>query len=261
MEYTNLSNIKVKKGLLINSIYLIDILKKILSFEFDEKNSFKSEFLKIHSDLFIKIKNDKIIFNHKKIIKNAINMDNKITFTKDQQNAIKCIINFLYNEKIKTYGLYGYAGTGKTTLIVTIVKYLLEKNYVKSIVLTAPTNKAVNIMKSKFRNEINSLLKGLTDNNLIDELNFDAQIRLLEKNGIIIHFMTIHKLLNYKNEFDINGDRVFTKGENDKLDGYELAIIDECSMISIQIMTNLFELLKKKKIKYYLLEIQHNYLL
>ena len=110
----------------------------------------------------------------------AINMYEKIKFTKDQKKGIHKIIKFLYTDNIQTYGLYGYAGTGKTTLIVSIVSYLLKNNYVKSIVLTAPTNKAVNIMKSKFRNELNSILKDITNNIINKDLNFEDQIRLLQ---------------------------------------------------------------------------------
>ncbi len=53
--------------------------------------------------------------------------------------------------------------------------------------------------------------------------------------------MTIHKLLNYKNDFDIDGDRVFLRGDKTNLDGYDLVIIDECSMIPFMIINNIFE--------------------
>lgn len=152
------------------------------------------------------------------------------------------IFNFLYNNEIKTFGLYGYAGTGKTTVTVKLVNYLIYKGYIKSVALTAPTNKAVNIMKSKFKNDINILLEKLSNTtDDIKNMHLNNQLDVLEESGYKIHFLTIHKLLNFKNDFDVDGSMIFVKGKKTNIYEYDLVIVDECSMISFQIIANIFE--------------------
>ena len=150
----------VNNGILIHNNYFLNIINKI--YYHDKSNdSFRKKFLKVLKKEFMNIKfivKDKIIVSKKNIISKCINMNKNLIFTNDQKEGITKIIKFLSNKNMSTYGLYGYAGTGKTTLIVNLISFLLKKKYINSIVFTAPTNKAVNIMKSKFGNEINSLI-------------------------------------------------------------------------------------------------------
>lgn len=166
---------------------------------------------------------------------------NSFAFTNDQRIAIKNICYFLYDTTAKTFGLYGFAGTGKTTSLVKLAHYLLHKNYINSIALAAPTNVAVNVIKSKFRSDIDDLVKSKLKNNVSPNESFDDILDKLEEKGINIKFMTIHKLLNYQNDFDIEGERVFIKGDNASLDNYDVVVVDECSMIPMQIIANIFE--------------------
>jgi len=171
-----------------------------------------------------------------KIIKDVGEYDNSIEFTNDQKNGIINITKFLYDPNESTYGLYGYAGTGKTTTITRLLHYLLCKKYIKSVVFAAPTNKAVNILKSKFRSGIERLLG-------IDETieNMNDILEQLDKKGIKIHFLTIHKLLNYKNDYNMSGERIFTKGKKSSISSYDVTIVDECSMVQFLIMNHIFE--------------------
>ena len=173
---------------------------------------------------------------------------NQFSFTKDQVSAIKHICEFLCNPEQKVAGLYGFAGTGKTTTITKLIHYMLYKNYINSIVFTAPTNKAVNVIKSKFRNDLDDLiikkLKGQVNTNE----SFNDMLDKLEQKGFKVNFLTIHKLLNYKNDFDIEGERVFIKGDKAAIDAYDLVIVDECSMIPFQIIVNLVEEATKKNL-------------
>lgn len=157
---------------------------------------------------------------------------------------------FLSDHTERMFGLYGYAGTGKTSTITEWIHFLIDNNYIKSIAFTAPTNKAVNICKSKFRNHAIQLCNKyiFSDEKTKDKINKDTSnitldelVEKLSTVGLKIDFITIHRLLNYKNDFDIMGDRIFVKGNKNLLGDYDLIIIDECSMIPLQIISNIVD--------------------
>lgn len=217
-------------------------------------NDFRIQFIEVCKNSFIhlydiflenKIYNDHIDIDIDKLNKLMIDyFNNTVQFTKDQLNGIKNIWQFLCHPTMKTFGLYGFAGTGKTTLIIKLTTFLLVKNYIRSVVFAAPTNKAVNIMKSKFRNDIRNFVNYKNknkNNNNNKEANLNEQLDQLEEQGYNIHFLTIHKLLNYKNDFDVEGTKIFIKGKKNNLMKYDLVIIDECSMIPFQIIIHIFE--------------------
>ncbi len=224
-EYTNLNNF-AKDQSIININKIIKLFNKNISNE--KKVKIKDNFPKIFS-----LKDDNLIFNNN-IYNNFIN-NNLIKFSNNQEEAINKLFKFLISSKQKTYGLYGYAGTGKTTTLVECVAYLLEHKLIKTVALTAPTNKAVNIIKAKFRYHLKKLAKTELD------LSFDDLVDILEKKGIKIDFITIHKLLNYKNDFDTEGDKVFLRNGKTNINDYDLVIIDECSMIPYMIINNIYE--------------------
>jgi len=72
--------------------------------------------------------------------------DKMIEYTKGQREALVKIQDFI-DGKRKYFLLAGYAGTGKTTIVENIVKYLNNKNI--PVVVLAPTNKAVTVLKRK----------------------------------------------------------------------------------------------------------------
>ena len=218
----------IKSPTIINLNYLIDFFNQELNTQ--DKQKVISTLPK-----FLELDNDKIILN-KSIYLNLINNTSDITFSNNQVLSLDKLINFITDYKQKTYGLYGYAGTGKTTTLVEFVAYLLENKFIKSVALTAPTNKAVNIIKSKFRHHLKRLSKLEQD-----YFGFDDLVDYLEKKGITINFITIHKLLNYKNDFDTEGDRIFMRNGKSSIDEFDLVIIDECSMIPYMIINNIFE--------------------
>jgi len=146
------------------------------------------------------------------------------TWTFSQEIAIINIINFLYSDK-NTYGLYGFAGTGKTTVIAELIKFLLQENYVNSIAETAPTNKAVSVLIAKSK---------------INEQDLKMKNKTLD-------LITIHKLLKYENDFDIEGKRIFVKNKKSQLSRYDVIIVDECSMISKKIIDDLYKDIKDNK--------------
>lgn len=175
------------------------------------------------------------------IIKCVINDNDAIKFTNDQMNAINKVINFISNDDTRVFGFYGYAGTGKTTTLVELISYLLIKGYIKSIGLTAPTNKAVNIMKSKMRSNLKIIYEKYTGKRCSNDMNIDELLEQLCEVGVKIDFLTTHRLLNYKNDFNTEGERIFLKSGKSLIDEYNLVVIDECSMIPLQIIIHIFE--------------------
>jgi hypothetical protein len=164
---------------------------------------------------------------HKLISKLSDNEDKHLS--NDQKTALKKLIEFLYDPAQSTFGLFGYAGTGKTTLITELIYFLRTNKLIQNVALTAPTNQAVNVLKSKMH-----ILKNV------------------EKIDNKIDFITIHKLLQYENDFNVEGERVFIKTKKSLLEKYNIIIIDEVSMISKSIIetlfTDIFESREKGKI-------------
>jgi len=250
-EYTFLKNFMKSKGKIVSAQRYYEILhkiqQKVSKEDYQElKDACNNLFKHIH-DLF-KDGVDKIEDMDIGNFIQEIEEYHKFKFTLDQKNAINQLCFFLYDNSIRTFGLYGFAGTGKTTTMTKFVHYLIYKNYLESMVLSAPTNTAVNVMKSKFRADLGDLIsKKLKITDLPED--FDDLIEKLEEKGFKIHFLTTHKLLNYTNDFNMEGDRIFIKGEKSTLDNYDLVIVDESSMLPIQIVTHLFEEAYKQNTK------------
>lgn len=113
------------------------------------------------------------------------------------------------------YLLQGYAGTGKTFLMGEVVEYCKMKAI--SILVTAPTHKAVKVLKDKTK--------------------------------IAADFSTIHAALGMKEYIDDDGVLSF---RSDPLLGYpaekyDLILIDEASMIADVIFDDLVKLVAKNK--------------
>lgn len=161
--------------------------------------------------------------------------------TGKQRIAMEKLMEFMTSDST-IFGLYGYAGTGKTTAIVRFMQYLIYDDLVKSIALVAPTNKAVNVIKSKFSDGIHFLLN--------KKFGVDVTtnpLDVLRENKFRIEFLTIHRLLNYKNNYQMSGQKVFVRGKKNKIDKFSLIIIDECSMLSLQILMDLHDEINKQK--------------
>lgn len=243
-EHTFMIEYVKKDGSIVCVQYFVEIVNKIVTVTKDY------EFINLCKGLFSKILNPsdegiiekKLIFDPEYVIEKILkNPDNAITFTDDQSQAIRSVITFLADKTKRIFGLYGYAGTGKTTTMVELISFLLKNSYIKSNGLTAPTNKAVNIMKSKMRFNLKDICSIVNGKIYEPNTNIDVIINALEDHNIKTDFMTIHRLLNYKNDFNIDGERIFLKLGVTLMDNYDLIIVDECSMISLQIIIHLFE--------------------
>lgn len=235
LEFSYMINFGKISGTMVNIEWFIKILNRI--------NDISTN--KICVNLFNKLltisdTSEKIDFNIEKIFNQIINKEG-IIFTEDQKNGIKELLIFLTDLNQKCYGFYGYAGTGKTTTLVEFVGYMCLNGYIKSVALTAPTNKAVNVIKSKFLPHLKLMASKLLKIN-----NFDTEdvLDILLEKGIKIEFITIHRLLNFKNDINMDGDRVFVRNGKSHICDYEMIFIDECSMIPLNMVANIFDELR-----------------
>ena len=178
-----------------------------------------------------------------KNIKYYMTRTDTINLTEEQKNAMQNMYNFVIDYKQKTFGLYGYAGSGKTTTVVEFVSYMISNKYLNSIAFTAPTNKAVNVIKAKFKVHLKRIVESLFSKKLDDTFNFDDEIDFLEQKGISIKFITIHKLLMFQTDYSATGETIFVRDDKQgsMISQFELCIIDECSMISVDMVDNIFE--------------------
>lgn len=131
----------------------------------------------------------------------------------EQEQAFMQIRNFLYKEAndYSMFCLKGFAGTGKTFLISRVVKYCLDnhKHFRRKyspikIAMTAPTNKAVQVLRES--------------SNLPD-----------------VEYLTCHKLLGLKEVILPSGEIVFKNEFEDKFTNIkecDILIIDEVSMLN-----------------------------
>jgi hypothetical protein len=154
-------------------------------------------------------------------------------YTQCQKNALIGMGDFLVNLDQRYYGLFGYAGTGKTTLIIDYIISLLDKKL--KIAITAPTNKAVNILKMKLCEKI------VLQDNEKKFKNFEEIIEYIDKERRTkLLFTTIHNYLDYKMNIDYTGQKVLIRNPSKASKKYNIVVVDECSMIS-EILANSIE--------------------
>jgi ATP-dependent exoDNAse (exonuclease V) alpha subunit len=125
--------------------------------------------------------------------------------TRQQQKALDKMWTFVQSTVTAAlFLLVGFAGTGKSTIVFQLVKVLVATG--KKVVLTAPTNKAVGVLR-----------------------------RMAAENGVTnVEFFTIHQLL---------GLGMVTRGKEKILEQigpsyinlFDVVFIDECSMIGQQL--------------------------
>ena len=73
--------------------------------------------------------------------------DKQIILTPSQQQAFNKLKEFVNGSSANTFILTGYAGTGKTTLMKTLIKWINEQN--KEFQLLASTGRAAKILSNK----------------------------------------------------------------------------------------------------------------
>ena len=155
--------------------------------------------------------------------KKDIVVEDKIILNEKQKLGVDKVNQFISQNIDKYFYLLGYAGTGKTLLIGKIIRDLLYANKMDHIFVCAPTHQALYVMESYLKSNLAP----------------NEQIDFLTK----MSFMTIHKLLEFKPVIMAeDGSKIFKSSKESKfLKQMEdkLIVIDECSMISKEMITEL----------------------
>lgn len=156
-------------------------------------------------------------------------MDNKqtLTLTEEQQKVYDELINFITKTKEQEHLFLGFAGVGKTFVVSTLINNIMKNKLCRRISVCCPTHKSLNVMKSKlFETSTTSTISANID------------------------IMTIHRLLNYQQFIDSKGEVYYAKGKTEpQFSIYDLILIDECSMLSNQIIDDIDNEIKKEKNK------------
>jgi hypothetical protein len=193
-------------------------------------------------------------------------MELNIIYNDEQELCVQHINKFIHehipNSKLL---INGSAGTGKTTIIITTIfkilshsitknlesildSYKNKKDYQKllpNFIISAPTNKAKDVLLTKFDQLINQMFKNTNS----DELD-DMQIykKVLKKQ---ITFLTVSQILGINRVINEVGEEEFSRGNHSKISkkyqnktyNNTNIIVDECSMID-QDMYNLLSHIK-----------------
>lgn len=119
----------------------------------------------------------------------------------EQRIALDAIQIFLHYSDDQFFGLWGSAGTGKTTLIQEALRYYVEEH---SVLFCAPTHKATKVLRQK------GVRAGLTQCN----------------------YSTLHSALGLKQDIDEDGNISFIQNpDKSGLSNYDLVVLDEVSMV------------------------------
>ncbi len=143
---------------------------------------------------------------------------------KDHFNSLREFVN---KDGFGFMLLEGYAGTGKTFLISMVVEWIL-KNRKGKVAMTAPTNKAVKVLKNAGQYQ-------------------DANL----------HYCTIHSLLGLREQITPKGQQIFVQlnKEHASIGEYDILVVDEVSMLSDELLlgaekiTGIFDYVKMFNLK------------
>jgi hypothetical protein len=129
-----------------------------------------------------------------------------LTLNPQQQTAKETILNYLEGDAaFRMWLMKGYAGTGKTTTMMQIIRDYLFDNPDAKIAVSAPTHKAVSVLRKQ------------------------------QSLGERVHYATIHSLLGLKesiNQYTGKISFVPAFGENGpRLTEFDVLILDEVSML------------------------------
>ena len=193
-----------------DKLFIIDKDYLYIKKYFNSKESIKENIDKLFN---INFKSSNVI-DYKDIRK-----DSNFELSEGQEKAVIEGIN-------KNLIITGGPGTGKTTSILFLLINILKNNENIKVNLIAPSGKASSRMKESIINGINNSLSEEFKNNNIELIN---KIKSLEES-------TIHRLLGVNLK-----DKGFIYNKNNKFDSNNVFVIDEASMIDINLFSSLIE--------------------
>jgi len=94
-----------------------------------------------------------------------------------QSEALKAIEHFIESKDISVFQLKGYAGTGKTTLLIEILKMAAQKGITCQVM--APTGRAAKVIRDKTGADATTIHVGIYSFDNVQELEDEKGFRLL----------------------------------------------------------------------------------
>ncbi|ABM72400.1 possible exodeoxyribonuclease V 67 kD polypeptide [Prochlorococcus marinus str. MIT 9515] len=209
-----------------NGETIIDVDKTVVGFEL-LKDGWPNIHLKVLKDIgLLNSVNSPFVFNNRKLtlvkwsrkIKRVLNAFlkkiDKIAINSNNDNKLDQIKNIFKSSNLVF--LQGGPGTGKTTMIINFILYCLKSDTYLNIGLAAPTGKATSRLKESLNQQKDILLS-----NSLDQ----------------IECQTLHKWI-----FNSNNKAIEFKFKLKELD---IFIIDEMSMVNIDIIETILDLIAK----------------
>lgn len=144
--------------------------------------------------------------------------------TEQQKEALTCIINFANDKEQSIFILKGYAGTGKTTMIKSLIPEL--QGLGKKVSLMAPTGRAAKVLRDKTGYNASTIHRGIYAFENMQAVRHDESGELIETNH------TKNKELRSKGSDDLQYWFDIIKQEPGDDPSKNIYIIDESSMIS-----------------------------
>lgn len=163
------------------------------------------------------------------------------SFSDERLELLDLSLKYLKDAEQHIFGLYGYAGTGKTRFVIELMHFLVNSNLIRRVAFTAPTHKAVGVLKSLFYENFPEEQHKMFENEKKTGLN-----KIISQKQERFTFTTIHKILGYVPTFTRNGTKVFKQKLKGNMGEYDVIIIDECSMIPLQMSIEIITTIKDK---------------
>lgn len=155
-------------------------------------------------------------------------MAEQSTLTPAQQIAHDQLLEFLTGATVGASFavLEGYAGSGKSFLVSHLLNTLFQKGHFK-VAIAAPTNKAVRVLRDLLE-AAGVLIAEAGDEDREDWV--PGNRRPKPKRGCTCR--SIHSFLGLKLQELDNGKQEASKTNKSSLDQYDIAVVDEASMVS-----------------------------
>eukprot|EP01129_Flabellula_baltica_P013265 TRINITY_DN6129_c0_g2_i1.p1 TRINITY_DN6129_c0_g2~~TRINITY_DN6129_c0_g2_i1.p1 ORF type:complete len:448 (-),score=43.89 TRINITY_DN6129_c0_g2_i1:64-1407(-) len=140
--------------------------------------------------------------------------------TKEQYQICENITSHLKRDDKVPVILEAPAGAGKTYAVSKLIKFFTEAGG-KSVVVSAPTHKALTVLRNKITIDNNNLIK----------------------------FMTIHSVLKMKHTYNLEGEHSFYKTKDELKKEFDLWVIDEVSMIDRELCKHIKSYINRHSIR------------
>jgi len=152
-----------------------------------------------------------------------LSVDTGFELNKDQSEAFESLTRMVLDkDKTSIAVLIGYAGTGKSYTINRVVEHCLSVMPILRFAMTAPTHKAVRVLKATSENPDDFL------------------------------FSTIHSLLGLQQDVTSKGKVIYTRDPlsiPDKIRNVDILIVDEASMLNAELFDHLINFQKRLSFK------------